>query len=420
MTRHGRALIATLHSPSHVLSTCSQNGGTRHDLRHLLNHQSCEGCRHDARHDLITTLGPAAYHAQSCAEFGLPPAATALMGTAAHMHYLGHVTRTHADLTVTAIVTAGVTGNAASASDPAHFDEQNGRWEKTCPSEIGPRGARVSRAESGVSPDSSESSAPLASCLPPSGTINTLLLLSSPFTPAALARAAVTLTEAKTAALLELAIGSKTSIRLATGTGTDQFIIAAPQTGSHLRTWTGHHCKAGELIGETVRLATLEALRWQNGLEPSSTRSALHALTRFGLTEETLRTALATQLTPAEHTLLLANWLALIHDPAVSAGAYTLATLLDRSRYGTLPPSSYDELLLNQCALLAATLAQRPDAFPQLRQQLIENGPGSARGPRAVSGGSPDTSENPLIPRTLTLFTAALAQGFRTKWSSPN
>ncbi len=425
IARRNRALIATLHAPAQVLSTCPQNGGTRHDLTHLLNHQSCEGSRHDAQHDFITGLGPLGYHAHVCAEHALDPATTATMGTAANMHYLGQVTRTHADLAVTAIVTAGVTGNAASASDPSHYDEQNGKWEKVPlePRPI-PGSARVPRAESGVSPDSSESPAvspsapthnpsPRTHHLPPSGTINTLLLLSSPFTAAALARAVVTLTEAKTAALLELAIGSKTSHRLATGTGTDQYIIACPQTGPAApRTWTGHHCKAGELIGETVRLATLEALRWQNGLEPSYTRSALHALSRHGLREDTLRTTLAAHLTPAEHTVLSANWLAFIHDPAVSAGAYTLATLLDRAHYGTLPPSSYDELLLNHCALLAATLAQRPDSFAQLRHQLLIRNAGLPSGPSA-----PATD---LTARTLALFTTATALGFRAKWSPPN
>ena len=43
--------------------------------------------------------------------------------------------------------------------------------------------------------------------------------------------------------------------------------------------------KVGELIGLTVRRATVEALRWQNGLEASYTRGLFHALGRYGLKE---------------------------------------------------------------------------------------------------------------------------------------
>lgn len=45
--------------------------------------------------------------------------------------------------------------------------------------------------------------------------------------------------------------------------------------------------KLGELIGLAVRDATIEALRWQNGLEASDTRGVFHALGRYGLKEAT-------------------------------------------------------------------------------------------------------------------------------------
>ena len=46
--------------------------------------------------------------------------------------------------------------------------------------------------------------------------------------------------------------------------------------------------KLGELIGLATRDATLEALRWQNGLEASYTRGVFHALGRYGVKEATL------------------------------------------------------------------------------------------------------------------------------------
>ena len=48
--------------------------------------------------------------------------------------------------------------------------------------------------------------------------------------------------------------------------------------------------KLGEIIGVAVRDATLEALRWQNGLEASYTRGLCHALGRYGVTEAALMT----------------------------------------------------------------------------------------------------------------------------------
>ena len=81
----GRYLVATLHRPHRVLSTCPVNGGLCEHLTHIANHQSCEGAAHRARYERIMGLGPSDYHAFACAEAGLAPERTALMGTAANM-----------------------------------------------------------------------------------------------------------------------------------------------------------------------------------------------------------------------------------------------------------------------------------------------------------------------------------------------
>ena len=67
------------------------------------------------------------------------------------------------------------------------------------------------------------------------GTINTMLLINRPLTPAALARAVVTMTEGKSAALQRLAVPSKLHVDLATGTGTDQSCVAAPLVRARAR-----------------------------------------------------------------------------------------------------------------------------------------------------------------------------------------
>ncbi|HLP09235.1 MAG TPA: adenosylcobinamide amidohydrolase, partial [Opitutaceae bacterium] len=157
VARHGRHVVAELRTPAKVLSTCTVNGGLRTDLRHLVNHQSCEPVKHQERFAFITGLGPAGYHRSVCDELALAPATTAVMGTAAAMQYLGIATHAHADLSITAIVTGGVTGNAGSAGDPAHYDEADGKWVRTAP------------ADAAAKPPGTHS-----------GTINTLLLFSAP------------------------------------------------------------------------------------------------------------------------------------------------------------------------------------------------------------------------------------------------
>ena len=384
VARRGRHVVAELRTQAKVLSTCSVNGGFRTDVRHLVNHQSCEPVKHQERFALITGLGPEGYHHSVCAELDLAPTTTAVMGTAAAMQYLGLVTHTYGDLAITAIVTGGVTGNAGSAGDPAHFDEADGKWVRTAP------------ADAAAKPPGTHS-----------GTINTLLLFSSPLSDSALARAVMTMTEAKTSALLELAIGSKSSWRLATGTGTDQYAIAAPVAGASSRTWTGKHTKAGELIGRAVREATLEALRWQNGLEPSYTRSLFHALGRFGLKEEEFKTQIAHHLDESQCQLLKDNWNPVIYEPQSAAAAYALASVLDRTLAGTLSPATAREALINQAALLAAGLAARPEEFAALRAELMPALPVDLT---AV----PDK----LLPAAVELITRAIALGWQRKWQS--
>ncbi|MCX6621086.1 MAG: adenosylcobinamide amidohydrolase, partial [Acidobacteria bacterium] len=271
--RGGRYVIAELLVPHRVLSTSVRNGGQREGLRFLVNHQSCEAAEHRDRYREIAEIGQDRYHDVACAGVGLEPEAVALMGTSANMNYVSVVTRSDGGLCVTAAVTAGVQGNAACAGDPASWRETGPGWEKVVAS---------------------------------AGTINTLLFLNRPVTEGALARAAVTMTEAKSAALRRLAVSSLYSQDGATGTGTDQYCLAAPLGDAPL-TSTSPHVKLGELIGVAVRDATMEALRWQNGLEPSNTRSIFHALGRYGLKESSFFEDIADRLAETELELLRRN-----------------------------------------------------------------------------------------------------------------
>lgn len=362
ISRFGRFVVAELLVPHRVLSTSSVAGGQTESVRYLVNHQSCEGKAHSARHGVITDRGAEHYHRVVCSEIDLPSDEVALMGTAANMNYAVLRSANFEDLEVVAVVTAGVQGNAARAGDPAVWHEREDGWSKLNPHQ---------------------------------GTINTMLLFNCPLTPAAQARAVITMTEAKTVALLELATPSLYSEGLATGTGTDQFCVASPiDPARKPKEAASPHVKLGELIGIVVRDATKEALRWQNGLEPSYGRGLFHALGRFGLTEARAHETLPRLLSEADYKLLKDNEKAVFFEPGVAAAAYAFAAVLDRIRYGTLPAGLAQESLRQQAASMAAALSAKPDQWYAYWSSLQR------------------TEEDPID-----LVLRAIALGWKSKWT---
>jgi adenosylcobinamide amidohydrolase len=363
LRRSGRFIVADLRTPHRVISTSVANGGQRDDLRYLLNHQSCEGTGHVERHAQMTANGFEAYHEVICAEAGVPTAFTATMGTAANMNYVAVVVERDEDVDVTAVVTAGVESNAVCAGDPAAWRETATGTERV---------------------------------LSVAGTINVMLLIGVPVTVAGLARAVVTMTEGKSAALQRLVVPSRQSRDLATGTGTDQYCVATPLRGCGTRTSTSPHVKLGELIGSATRKATQEALRWQNGLEPSYTRGVFHALGRYGITEKTFFDDIAPFLDGPALELLRKNMRSALYEPLVGAAAHACAADLDRVRHGTVPESVEREAVIQQAASLAASLAARPECWADFRARLHALGT--------------------VDPKTITL--AGLAFGWGEKWRS--
>lgn len=336
--RLGRYFLVELRPPHRVLSTSAHCGGEQEGVRFLANHQSCEGRGDTERQALIAEMGLARYHREVCAELGIDPDRTALMGTAASMACVTHRHREFGDLRADAFVSAGVKGNATTAGDPARWVETEDGW------------AEVSRYD---------------------GTINIILVLGFSLSPPALASAVVTMTEAKSAALAELAVPSLSSSSIATGTGTDQFCLAHPlnSRGSPKES-TSSHVKAGEIIGVVVKEAVKEALRWQNGLEPSHTRGFFHALGRFGLTQERVLEHLRSELSEREFALLADNQQAVFYEPGVGAAAHALAAVLDRVRCGTLPEAAVGEAVRQQAACLACSVAARPQNWPAIYTAL--------------------------------------------------
>jgi hypothetical protein len=157
--------------------------------------------------------------------------------------------------------------------------------------------------------------------------------------------------------------------------------------------------KFGEIVGLAVREATMEALRWQNGLEPSYTRGLFHALGRYGLREATIFDELQDALSAEDLDLLRRNAKSVFFEPLVGAAAHALATVLDRVRHGTLPESVARDAIVQQAATLAASLAAKPDRWAGFRARLMRG----------------DTQQ--LVQQTpKPLILAALALGWSEKW----
>jgi adenosylcobinamide hydrolase len=94
------------------------------------------------------------------------------------------------------------------------------------------------------------------------GTINIILLANVNLSEGAMARAIITATEAKTAALQDLDVRSTYSPKYqATGTGTDNIIIVSGNESCEPIQCSSGHTKMGELMAVSTKTAVTEALK---------------------------------------------------------------------------------------------------------------------------------------------------------------
>ncbi len=365
--RRDKIIHAHLQEPHLVLSTCRVAGGLRRDLEYVLNHQSCEPAGH---HRQLALRDPVAYREMICERAGLPPERCATMGTAANMHNAALVRHGFRDLEVLAVATGGVETNAGRAGDPASVVETAAGFEK-------------------VESDSA---------LPGPGTINIMLFFSHPLTEAALVRTVITATEAKTAVLQELAVNSRYSSQPATGTGTDQIIVAAPDRDGFRLSSAGKHAKLGELIGTSVKAAVRETLGRQNRLTAAGQCSVTIHLERFGCTGKNLLQGISGHLTGEQARLLADNFRDMDRDPVTVAAVAALAHLADKLTWGILPAGCRQEILGAAAAQVACSVGGRWQALAHYREQL---------GPAADAGDG---------ATFCALCCRALALGFADKW----
>ena len=370
--REDKIIFACFLRPHTVLSTCRAAGGLRSDLQYLYNHQSCEPAGHCHRLPPIAYCDPIEYRRSICNQHNLPAEHCATLGTAANMNNVCIADHSFRDLTVAAVCSGGVEGNAGRVGDPASVTETANGFEKL----------------------------PTATVVPGPGTINTLLFIGRPLIPGALARCIMTATEAKTAALQELAVSSRYSDGLATGTGTDQIAVAAMEDDGPPLTSAGKHAKLGELIGRAVCEAIKGTLARQNNLTPAGQCSLKIHLERFGIKRAGLIDTICAFLDQNQAELLRANFLAFEHDPLTVAAVAALVHLRDKITWGVLPRTCWSEIMANFAAQVVCAVSGDYCRLDHYRQTLAP------------------TSRQSDNQAFLHLTCQALAMGFSEKWRS--
>lgn len=370
--RRDKVIYGRFLQPHLVISTCRAAGGLQRGIEYVLNHQSCEPKNHMRNLNFRDTQ---AYRQNICSEVDLPPHKTVTMGTAANMHHAAIEHTSYGDLQVISVVTGGVETNAGRAGDPASVLETEEGYESLDP-----------KKETKIT----------------SGTINTMIFISKPLTEAALTRVIMTATEAKSAALQELNINSRYSDGLATGTGTDQIIVSAPdpEEDVYRLTWAGKHSKLGELIGRAVTAGVKDTLARQNSLTPGGQCSAKIHLERFGCDSRSMLKGISQSLVAEKAQLLEDNFHAINRDPIVVAGIASLVHLRDKFHWGILPWSCWQEIMGGAAAQLGCSVAGDFSKMIAYREMLT------------------DTLLDVDNQAFLALCWRALALGYSDKWPS--
>ncbi|BBO87888.1 helical backbone metal receptor [Desulfosarcina ovata] len=210
-----KSLIIDFKSPRRIVSTLE---GERDGILTVGNHYTPPPCW-----ALTPMTGLEGLHQELYPVIDREKASTSFLFTGADMDNLSIQKETYREMTVYALVTAGVRGNALRMSrDVGNYYEP--------------------------------------------GTINMIVLTNRRLTSRAMTRAIISATEGKTAALQDLDIRSSylPLTAAATGTGTDNIIVV--QGDGAAVDNAGGHCKMGELIARTAYAGVREAIFKQNGI----------------------------------------------------------------------------------------------------------------------------------------------------------
>lgn len=308
-----KTLVVELSQPSAILSTLE---GPRQGITTVGNHYTPPPGWPLSHYRGLVQDRRAVYQVLGKAERD-----TSLLFTGADMDRLAIKKEQFQELTVYALATAGVEGNALRLS------QDEGRYYEP-------------------------------------GTINIIVLTNFQLSPRALSRALIDITEAKSAALQDLDIRStEQPVRYqATGTGTDNIIVVGGQ--GRILDNAGGHSKLGELMSKAVYQAVRQAVAKQNGItscRPLSERLEERRLSVYGL--------LPGSLPPEVHRRLLPAWEALLSQPRYAGFLEAALSLSDAWERGQiLDLSAYEAW----CRQIAQELAGQPLAPGEWQQLAVD------------------------------------------------
>jgi len=192
------------------------------------------------------------------------------------------------------------------------------------------------------------------------GTINIMVMTNMRLSGRAMARAMITATESKTAALSDLDIRSSYQglEYQATGTGTDNIIMVQGE-GCPIDN-TGGHSKMGELIAKAVYDGVTRAVFLQNGLK--SDRSIFQRLKERGITVNSLVHDAGCQCSPAAMDRMATGLETLLMDPTYAGLVETALAVCDAGSKGLIQDLS---LFSDLGRTAAQTIAGKPIAAAQ-------------------------------------------------------
>lgn len=169
--------------------------------------------------------------------------------TAAHMSSRGYSMLAFKGVIVEVVATAGVEVNAVRAGESARYYETTGGFQS-----IG-------------------------------GTINILVFTNVKLSQGTMAKALVSITEAKTAALQELKVVNPFTLQLATGTGTDGIILGTDPNADILLQDAGTQAKFGELLCRATKNAIKQSLSKECSIDSWREKMLERRLWKLGINE---------------------------------------------------------------------------------------------------------------------------------------
>jgi iron complex transport system substrate-binding protein len=297
-----KTLVIDFAEPQRVLSTLE---GERRGITSVGNHYSPPPTWAPSH-----AQGFESFRGRVCGVIGREAGTSSFLFTGADMDNLSVKAESYRDMTVLALVTAGVESNAVRMSrDPGRYYEP--------------------------------------------GTINILILTNMRLTPRAMSRAVISATEAKTAALQDLDIrsGEDPLRHQATGTGTDNILVVEGR-GTRIDN-AGGHTRMGELMAGAVYKGVQEAVFLQNGLRAD--RPIFSRLAERGVFTHDLSAACGCAAEEREEVFKGLEQVLL--DPVYAEFVASALALSDDVERGLVRDMT---MFRTQCRLVAESLAGRP------------------------------------------------------------